>query len=163
MPLQQELDRKLRRGLTPERRAALWVLALVLAAVVAQFLWVGATRLLEGPDAGCDRSVGSWPSGPLTFLTGGVLGAALLSVPLGHRLHRKAVLVTTSGTVFAVSLGSVLFILGWWLAGHSPSSACGSVAGYFGPLLPLLLVAHISGFLCRDTLKGGTPQPLAED
>jgi len=163
MPLQQELDKKLRRGLTPERRAALWVLALVLAAVVAEFLWIGASRLLQGPDAGCDRSVGSWPSGPLTFLTGGVLGLALLSIPIGHRVHRKLALVISSGAVFVVSLGSVLFILGWWAAGHSPSSACGSVAGYFGPLLPLLLVAHISGFLVRDTIKGGTPQPLAED
>lgn len=163
MPLQQELDKKLRRGLTPERRAALWVLAIVLAAVVLEFLWVGITRLFEGPAAGCDRSVGSWPSGPLTFLTGGVLGLALLSIPIGHRLHRKAALTLSSGAVFAVSLGSVLFILGWWVAGHSPSSACGSVAGYFGPLLPLLLVAHISGFLFRDTIKGGTPQPLAED
>jgi hypothetical protein len=163
MPLQQELDRKLRRGLTPERRAALWVLAIVLAAVSVEFLWVGVSRLAEGPDAGCDRSVGSWPSGPLSFLTGGVLGVALLSVPVGHRLHRKVALVASSGAVFVVSLGSVLFILGWWAAGHSPSSACGSVAGYFGPLLPLLLVAHISGFLCRDTLKGGTHHALAED
>jgi hypothetical protein len=165
MPLQQELDRKLRRGLTRERRAALWVLAVVLAAVVVEFLWVGLTRLFEGPSAGCDRSVGSWPSGPLSFLTGGVLGLALLSIPIGHRLHRKLALVVSSGAVFLVSLGSVLFILGWWVAGHSPSSACGSVAGFFGPILPLLLVAHISGFLCRDTLKGrgGTPQPLAED
>lgn len=165
MPLQQELEKKLRRGLTPERRAALWVLAVVFAAVVLEFLWVGATRLLEGPDAGCDRSVGSWPSGPLTFLTGGVLGVALLSIPIGHRGHRRTALIISSGAVFAVSLGSVLFILGWWIAGHSPSSACGSVAGYFGPLLPLLLVAHISGFLFRDTIKGkgGTPQPLAED
>jgi hypothetical protein len=163
MALQRELDRKLRRGLTRERRAALWVLAAALAAVVVQFLWVGTTRLFEGPDAGCDRSVGSWPSGPLSFLTGGVLGVALLSVPVGHRLHRKVALVASSGAVFVVSLGSVLFILGWWVAGHSPSSACGSVAGYFGPLLPLLLVAHISGFLCRDTLKGGTHHALAED
>lgn len=163
MPLQQELDRKLRRGLTPERRAGLWVFAVVLAAVAIQFLWVGTTRLLEGSSAGCDRSVGSWPSGPLTFLTGGVLAAALLSIPLGHRSHRRLMLITSSGAVFVVSLGSVLFVLGWWAAGHSPSSACGSVAGYFGPLLPLLLVAHISGFLCRDTIKGGTPQPLAED
>jgi hypothetical protein len=163
MPLQQELDRKLRRGLTPERRAALWVLAIALGAVAVQFLWVGVTRLAEGPDAGCDRSVGSWPSGPLSFLTGGVLCAALLTVPVGHRIHRRLVLATSSGTVFVVALGSVLFILGWWLAGHSPSSACGSVAGYFGPLLPLLLVAHISGFLCRDTLKGGTHHALAED
>src|SRR3954462_6745024 len=139
MALQQELDRKLRRGLTRERRAALWVLAVVLAAVVLQFLWVGVTRLLEGPDAGCDRSVGSWPSGPLTFVTGGVLGLALLSIPIGHRLHRKTALVISSGAVFVVSVASVLFILGWWVAGHSPSSACGSVAGYFGPLLPLLL------------------------
>lgn len=126
MPLQQELDKKLRRGLTPERRAALWVLALVLAAVVVEFLWIGASRLLEGPDAGCDRSVGSWPSGPLTFLTGGVLGLALLSIPIGHRVHRKLALVISSGAVFVVSLGSVLFILGWWAAGHSPSSACSS-------------------------------------
>jgi len=165
MPLQQDLDRKLRRGLTPERRAALWVFAVILAAVVVEFLWVGLTRLFEGPSAGCDRSVGSWPSGPLSFVTGGVLGLALLAIPLRHRLHRRGVLIISSGAVFAVSLGSVLFILGWWIAGHSPSSACGSVAGFFGPILPLLLVAHISGFLCRDTIKGkgGTPQPLAED
>jgi len=165
MPLQQDLDRKLRRGLTPERRAALWVFAVILAAVVVEFLWVGLTRLFEGPSAGCDRSVGSWPTGPLSFVTGGVLGLALLAIPLRHRLHRRGVLIISSGAVFAVSLGSVLFILGWWIAGHSPSSACGSVAGFFGPILPLLLVAHISGFLCRDTIKGkgGTPQPLAED
>ena len=163
MPLQQELDRKLRRGMTPERRAALWVFAVILAAVVVQFLWVGVTRLFEGPSAGCDRSVGSWPSGPLSFLTGGVLGLAILAIPFRHRLHRRGVLIVSSGAVFAVSLGSVLFILGWWAAGHSPSSACGSVAGFFGPILPLLLVAHISGFLLRDTIKGGTHQPLAED
>jgi hypothetical protein len=163
MALQRELDRKLRRGLTRERRAALWVLAAALAAVVVQFLWVGTTRLFEGPDAGCDRSVGSWPSGPLIFVVGGVLGLALLSIPVGHRLHRRLALVISSGAVFAVSFGAVLFILGWWAAGHSPSSACGSVAGYFGPLLPIALIAHISGFLCRDTIKGGVHHPLAED
>lgn len=158
------LQRQLKRGLTRERRAALVVLALVLAGVVVQFLWVGITRLADGPAAGCDRSVGSWPSGPLVFVTGGVLGLALLSIPVGHRLHRRAALVISSGTVFVVSFGSLVFILGWWIAGHSPSSACGSIAGYFGPLLPIALVAHLSGFICRDTLKGGSPpQLLAED
>lgn len=163
MALQRELDRRLRRGLTGERRAALWVLAAALAAVVVQFLWVGLSRLFQGPDAGCDRSVGSWPSGPLVFVVGGVLALALLSIPIGHRLHRRLALIISSGTVFAVSVGSIAFILGWWAAGHSPSSACGSVAGYFGPLLPIAVIAHISGFLCRDTIKGGVHHPLAED
>lgn len=157
------LQQTLRRGITRERRAALIVLALLLAALVIQFLWVGVSRLLDGPSAACDRSVGSWPSGPLIFVVGGVLGLALLSIPIGHRLHFKLALAVSSGTVFVVSLGAILFILGWWVAGHSPSSACGSVTGYFGPLLPMALVAHISGFLCRDTLRGGHPQPLAED
>ncbi len=139
------------------------LLAVVLAATVAQFLWVGLTRLFDGPSATCDRSVGSWPSGPLIFLVGGVLGLALLSIPIGRRLHRKGALLVSSGTVLVVSLASVVFILGWWIAGHSPSSACGSVTGFFGPLLPMALIALIAGFLFLDTLHGGHAQPLAED
>lgn len=156
--------RTLQRGLTTRRRVILFVIAAVLAATVLQFLWIGVTRLLDGPDSGCDRSVGSYPSGPLVFIVGGVLGAALLSLPLGARTHRKLALSISSGVVCLVATASVLYILGYWLTGHDVPNACGSKGGYFGPLLPIGAIALISAVLCRDTVKGHyTPQPLAED
>lgn len=156
--------RTLQRGLTTRGRIILLVIAGVLAATVVQFLWVGVTRLLDGPDAGCDRSVGSYPSGPLVFIVGGVLGAALLSLPIGSRRHRKLALSVSSGVVCAVSTAALVTILGYWLTGHDVPNACGSKAGYFGPLLPIGLVALISAVLCRDTVRDHyTPQPLAED
>ena len=156
--------RTLQRGLTTRRRVILYLIAGALAATVVQFLWVGITRLVDGPDAGCDRSVGSYPSGPLVFIVGGVLAAALLSLPLGSRRHRKLALGISSGVVCAVSTGALLTILGYWLTGHDVPNACGSKAGYFGPLLPIGLVALMSALLCRDTVRDHyEPQPLAED
>lgn len=156
--------RTLQRGITTRRRVILLLVAGVLAATVVQFGWVGITRLIDGPDSGCDRSVGSYPSGPLVFIVGAVLGAALLSLPLGARTHRKLALCISSGAVCLVSTGAIVAILGYWITGHEVPNACGSKGGYFGPLLPIGAIALISAVLFRDTLRGHyTPQPLAED
>ncbi|MFT4286698.1 hypothetical protein [Nocardioides sp.] len=151
------------RGMTRERRAALFLIGLLLAATVVRFLWFGLERLFDGPDAECGGAVGSWPAGPLFFVVAAATGLSLLFIPIGHRIHRRGALLANSGALFVVSAASALFVLGWWIAGHSPAGSCGGVAGYFGPLLPIALVGLVAAFLFVDTLHGGHEQPLAED